>query len=90
MYETHWRNTGRRLRFLGMDARVVYVFLPALLHLRLWTLCLAALCMAGFWIIAQFGVAPRVALSNLYLWCATAAWRWNVIDTHRPLHQRRV
>lgn len=86
--EVYWRNTARDPRFFGVDARAVYVFLPVLFHLRLWTCAIAAFSLLLFWIVEQFGLTPGVALRTGYFWCVTGGWRWGDIDNHLYLNQR--
>ena len=86
--ERYWRNTARDVRCFGVDARVVYTFLLALFHLRIWT-CVLALCsLILFWIMERFGLSSGVALRSLYLWCVTGAFRWRYIGNHQYLNDR--
>lgn len=86
MNEVYWRNTAREPRFFGVDARAVYVFLPALFHLRLWTCALALACLILFWLVEQFSISPGIALRSVWLWCVTGGGRWRHINSHQPFY----
>lgn len=57
-----WRDTGRTVRFLGVDGRATFLLLLALYHVSYWT---AGLCVVGIAVLAlleQKGYKLPVAL----------------------------
>lgn len=49
-----WRDTGRTVRFLGVDGRVAFGFVLVLLHISLWTLGLSILLVVAFGLLERF------------------------------------
>lgn len=50
-----WRETGRTPKFFVVDARIMFVIIPFLLHISLWTLYLMISAIIFFFILAQVG-----------------------------------
>ena len=57
-----WRETMKPARFLIFDGRAVLVLMPAIMHLRPWTLMLAILTMFVFWWFERKGVPAQAIL----------------------------
>lgn len=49
-----WRDTGKTVRFLGVDGRVAFGFVLVLLHISLWTLGLSLLLVVIFGLLERF------------------------------------
>lgn len=62
----NWRDSYRTPRFFALDARVLYVVLPALFHVRWWT-ATAALAAIAFlwWIERRYGMSFESGLRML-------------------------
>ncbi len=58
----HWRDTARPARFGPIDAKAVFPFLLFLLHMRLWTFCVAVVCIMFFGILERWGFTMPVFL----------------------------
>ncbi|HVY13212.1 MAG TPA: IcmT/TraK family protein [Alphaproteobacteria bacterium] len=69
--DTHWRNSMKAARFGPLDARAAVPFVFALLHLRPWTLCLAAVTTFIFWFLEQRGISFEAALRGMRVWFVT-------------------
>jgi intracellular multiplication protein IcmT len=66
--DTHWRNSMKPARFFFMDARAAVPFVFTLLHLRLWTIALAATTTLIFYILEQRGMSFDAALRAMRVW----------------------
>jgi intracellular multiplication protein IcmT len=66
--DTHWRNSMKPARFFFLDARAAVPFVFTLLHLRLWTLALAAITTLIFYILEQRGMSFDAALRAMRVW----------------------
>ena len=51
-----WRETHKPAKFLIFEGRVVTVLLLAVMHFRVWTVCLALVTMAVFWWFDRKGI----------------------------------
>lgn len=60
-----WRDTGRRLRFAGMDGRLLAFLLVFLYHPRLWTLAILVLAIAALVVLERMGYSLPNALRRL-------------------------
>lgn len=80
MANWHWRNSMKSARFFMFDARAAIPFVLCLLHIRLWTLGLAAVTTVLFYILEQKGLTFDAALRSLRVW---------IIGKHRPAVLRR-
>lgn len=54
-----WRETMKPGKFLIFEGRVVFVLLPTIMHLRLWTLTLSVVTMFVFWYFDRKGVSAN-------------------------------
>jgi intracellular multiplication protein IcmT len=66
--DTHWRNSMKPARFFFLDARAAVPFVFTLLHLRLWTLAVAAITTLIFYILEQRGMSFDAALRAIRVW----------------------
>jgi|SRR5688572_15276816 intracellular multiplication protein IcmT len=66
--DTHWRNSMKPARFFFLDARAAVPFVFTLLHLRLWTLAVAAITTLIFYILEQRGLSFDAALRAIRVW----------------------
>lgn len=66
----HWRNTWRPARFFFLDAKAGVVLLLALLHIRPWTIALAAGIVSLFWWPERKGLGFPEALKAARAWLA--------------------
>ena len=81
--ENTWRYTAQSPMVFGIvDARAMLPFVLLLFHLRLWTVELAAVSTALFWMLQLWRITPVEAVKAAWLWCATMGFRHNVI-AHR-------
>ncbi len=69
--DTHWRNSMKPARFFFMDARAAVPFVFTLLHLRWYTLVMAAITTMIFVILEQRGMSFDAALRALRVWFVT-------------------
>jgi hypothetical protein len=76
----HWRDSQKIPRFFMFDARVFLVLLFVLLHIKVWTLIMAAIVMTIFWILEQRGLTFEAALRALRAW---------ILGHNRPATSRR-
>lgn len=58
----HWRDSARPIRFFIWDFRAAFPMLLFLLHIKLWTFCVALLGMGFFTILNRYGFSPIVFL----------------------------
>lgn len=65
-----WRDTQAPVKILGVDARVVFPILFALLPIKLWKLGLAALCVLALVIAERRGLTVPSALRAVRSWLA--------------------
>jgi intracellular multiplication protein IcmT len=66
--DTHWRNTMKPARFFALDAFSVFPFMLVLIHVRLWTIILAAVVTTVFWISERMGLRLLPALRAVRAW----------------------
>jgi len=66
----HWRNTFKPARFAFMDARAGVPLLAALLHVRPWTMALAAAAIGVFWYLERVGMSFPAAARGVRAWFA--------------------
>lgn len=59
---THWRDAGRTARFFVMDARAAFPLVLCILHIRLWTILTALVCMGFFAMLERYGFSVPVFL----------------------------
>lgn len=78
--DVHWRNTQKPARFFMFDARVAAVLMIFLMHMRLWTLVLAILAFALFYILERVGLTFDSALRAI---------RCYILGRNRPANHRR-
>ena len=64
----YWRETQRPARFLCFDARIVIFIGLALLHVRLWTLCLLAVAAVTLTIMERKGINPSNLSRHIRTW----------------------
>lgn len=57
-----WRDTGRRVRFAGMDGRLLAFLLIFLYHPRLWTFVVLVLAIVGLIVLERMGYSLSNAL----------------------------
>lgn len=60
-----WRDTGRRVRFAGMDGRLLVFLLICLYHPRLWTLGLMVVAIIGLIVLERMDYSLPNALRRL-------------------------
>jgi intracellular multiplication protein IcmT len=60
--EAHWRDSARQVRFFGIDARVSFLLLFFVLHLRLWTFILSLIGIIFFVLIERLGFSLKLFL----------------------------
>jgi len=66
--DTHWRYTMKSARFFALDAFSVFPFLLVLIHVRWWTILLAAVVTAVFWVAERMGLRLLPALRAVRAW----------------------
>jgi len=66
--DTHWRYTMKPARFFALDAFSVFPFLLVLVHVRGWTILLAAVVTTIFWIAERMGLRLLPALRAVRAW----------------------
>lgn len=69
--DTHWRNSMKPARFFFLDARAAVPFVIAMLHLRWYTLVLAAITTLIFYFFEVRGLNFFAALRALRCWLIT-------------------
>lgn len=69
--DTHWRNSMKPARFFFLDARAAVPFVFALLHLRWYTLVIAAVTTLVFYILETRGLNFVAALRAFRVWLVT-------------------
>jgi intracellular multiplication protein IcmT len=69
--DTHWRNSMKPARFFFLDARAAVPFVFALLHLRWYTLVIAAVTTLIFYILEARGLNFVAALRAFRVWLVT-------------------
>ncbi len=67
---TYWRETQRPARFFFLDARIVIFIGLALVHIRLWTVCLLAMAAITLFVMERKGINPANAGRHLRTWLA--------------------
>lgn len=82
--DTHWRNSMKPARFFFLDARAAVPFVIAMLHLRWYTLVLAAITTLIFYFLEVRGLNFFAALRALRVWLVTRK-RPNI--RHSDLHR---
>lgn len=60
-----WRDTGRSLRFFGVDGRALFLLFILIYHPRLWTLVLFGLGLASLVLLERMGYTVPNALRRL-------------------------
>jgi intracellular multiplication protein IcmT len=66
--DTHWRNSGKPIRFFIVDARAFTATFFFLIHARPWTFGLALFVMIVFWFMERRGLSFRAALRAFRSW----------------------
>ena len=66
----HWRDSARPARFFLVDYRAAFPLLLFLLHIKLWTLGLAAFAMFVFAALEHYGFTVPVFLRLFRGWLA--------------------
>lgn len=66
--DLHWRNSQKPARFFAFDARSFAAIFLCLVHMRLWTIALAAFVMVVFWIFERRGLTFEAALRAMRSW----------------------
>lgn len=69
--DTHWRNSMKPARFFFLDARAAVPFVFALLHLRWYTLVIAAVTTLVFYVLETRGLNFVAALRAFRVWLVT-------------------
>jgi intracellular multiplication protein IcmT len=64
-YDTHWRDSARRPRFFGIDARISLLLLFFLLHIRVWTFIITLVGISFLATLEAFGFTIEVFLRLL-------------------------
>lgn len=65
-----WRDSARSARFFFMDYRAAFPLLLFLLHIRLWTFCLALVVMFCLYALERYGYNVPVFLRLVRCWLA--------------------
>lgn len=65
MGQVKWRETGRSLRFFGVDGRALALLVILVYHPRLWTLVLFAVGVAALVILERMGYSVPNALRRI-------------------------
>ena len=78
--DLHWRNTQKTPRFFMLDARSVSAILACMVYLRVWTLVLAVMTMAMFYVFERMGLSFASAIR---------AVRCYILGRDRPANHRR-
>ena len=63
-----WRETQRPARFLCFDARIVIFIGLALVHIRIWTICLLVIAAVTLFVLERRGINPANAGRHLKTW----------------------
>ncbi len=71
----HWRDSQRPARFFNIDARAGAAWLLFVVHIRVYTLIMALLLSAAFWMLERRGMSLPAALRAFRRW---------LIGDHRP------
>lgn len=58
----HWRDSARKVRFFGIDARISFLLFFFLIHIKLWTFILSLSGIIFFVLIERFGFSLIVFL----------------------------
>jgi len=66
--DIHWRDTMRPARFFMLDARASIGIFIFLVHFSLWTIVVAILFMALFWMLEQRGLSYNAAMRRFRSW----------------------
>ena len=61
----HWRNSMRPTRFFAFDSRAALAILLVIVHIREWTIVLAIVTMAAFWLAERRGYGLEAALRRV-------------------------
>lgn len=64
----HWRNSQKIPRFFIFDARIFFVLLAFMMHIRLWTLVLALMSVMMFTILERLGLTFDASLRAMRCW----------------------
>src|SRR5476649_2754165 len=64
----HWRITMKSARFFALDAFSVFPFMLVLIHVRWWTIILAAVVSTIFGIAERMGLKLPAALRTVRAW----------------------
>lgn len=79
--DTHWRNSGKPIRFFIADARSFTATFFFLIHARPWTFALALFVMMLFWFMERRGLSFHASLRGVRSW---------FLGIRRPAASRRV
>lgn len=71
-----WRDTYKKPRLFFLDARIAYIIIPVLIHVRPWTLMLVAI-VAG--VLYYFEIRKGLDIA-----AAGRGLRWWLVGDHRP------
>jgi intracellular multiplication protein IcmT len=66
--DDHWRNSQKITRFFVFDARVFFLLVAFMFHVALWTLSLALIAIAFFFMLERFGLTFESALRAIRCW----------------------
>jgi intracellular multiplication protein IcmT len=78
--DTHWRNSGKPVRFFIVDARAFTATFFFLVHARPWTFALALFVMLVFWFMERRGLSFQASMRTFRSW---------ILGTRRPANSRR-
>jgi intracellular multiplication protein IcmT len=79
MAQAFWRDSARSPRFFGIDATATFPLLLFLLHIRLWSFCVAVIATLFFALLERYGFKLPVflrLLRNLIAGNRKAAKAW--------------
>lgn len=79
-----WRDTGKTVRFFGVDGRVAVGFVLVLVHISLWTFGLSLLLMVLFGLLERFDYSLPNAARKLRVMIGGRVKR-----SKMPTHKRR-
>jgi intracellular multiplication protein IcmT len=79
--DTHWRNSGKPIRFFMVDARAFTATFFFLIHARPWTFGFALLVMLIFWFMERRGLSFQASMRTFKSW---------LLGTRRPANRRRL
>ena len=60
--QAHWRDSARPIKFFIWDGKAAFPMVLFLLHIQIWTLCVAVVAMMFFSVLNRYGFTPIVFL----------------------------